>query len=328
VAIALDLARARTPLQRDVIVALTAGEETGGEGVRWLLAHRRESIDAELALNEGGGIGLDAGGARAINVNVSPAEKTYQSYRLVARGKGGHSSIPPTSGDPVLALARALVRVGEHRFPARVLPAARESLAFQARFEQPPLADAMRRAAASAPSVAPADERILGADRIVNAAIRTTCVATMLQAAPEDNVLPTSAEAVVNCRILPDETREATQAALARAIADPAIELTPVSDYGSGPASTVDGAFAQALRRAVAKSVGDVPVVPFILKGASDSRFLRAAGIAAYGVGCAPIARDDPQKGFGPHGPNERLPLKWLATGVGYLRELVLALAE
>jgi len=118
-----------------VAVALTAGEETGGHaGVHWLVEHRPELLDAELALNEGGALQLTPDGKRMQVVRLAVAEKVYQSYRLVVRGAGGHSSQPPTDGDPTLPLARALVRIAEHRFPARVLPEVREAFAIDATF--------------------------------------------------------------------------------------------------------------------------------------------------------------------------------------------------
>ena len=108
VAIALEMIRDRPVLSRDVIFALTAGEETGGiSGTQWLATNRKELIDAEIALNEGGVERLDDDGKRVVEVGIGAAEKTFQSYRLVVRGKGGHSSIPPTDSDPVLTLSRA-----------------------------------------------------------------------------------------------------------------------------------------------------------------------------------------------------------------------------
>jgi hypothetical protein len=214
-----DLARKKTALSRDVILALTAGEETGGfEGVQWLLKSRPELIAAEVALNEGGGLVAtpDFGDIQLVGIGV--AEKQYQSYRIIARGGGGHSSAPKPGEDPALALARAVVKVGELRFPARVLPEVRASFAAAAAWEKPPLDGALRHAAQSAPKLAPEDERIIAADRAYGSLVRTTCVTTMLKGSPQDNVLPTTAEAVVNCRIMPDETRAQTLAALVKAI--------------------------------------------------------------------------------------------------------------
>src|SRR5216683_2120898 len=126
-AIALEAARSPQKLGRDLIVALTAGEETGGlAGARWLAQNHRDLIDAELALNEGGALVVAPDLSRMESVEIGVAEKTFQSYALTVKGKGGHSSVPPTDSDPVVTLARALQRVGELRFPAKVLPESRE----------------------------------------------------------------------------------------------------------------------------------------------------------------------------------------------------------
>ena len=327
IAICLELARAHAALDRDLIVALTAGEETDGVGVRWLLEHHAELVDAELALDEGGSI-IAAGDQSHIGgVEVSAAEKIFQSYRLTVRGPGGHSSIPPTDVDPVGTLARALERVAAHRFPARALPAVKDALAFLATREGPPVRDALRRIAASAPKVAPADERILARDRYYNALIHTTCVTTMLQASPQDNVLPTTAEAVVNCRILPDETPAQIGATLERTIGDPAVTVTPEPRSGGlGPLTAIDQPVMDAVRKAAARWPGAV-VYPGMLVGASDSRFLRAAGIRSYGVSANPSSLREASAGHTAHGPDERASTQWLDDGVRFLRDVVLNLA-
>ena len=327
-AIALEQARSRAPLARDLIVALTAAEETGGDaGVRWLIANRRPMIDAEIALNEGGGLFVTSDLARIESVRIGVAEKTFQSYQLTVRGKGGHSSVPPTDADPVVTLSRALLRVGELRFPPKVLPEAREGIALMAQQEKPPLSDALRHAA-QAGAVSPQDDAIISRDRLANAQVRTTCVTTMLQASPQDNVLPTTAEATVNCRILPDETRESTQARLVQAIADSAVEVKPLEDAGFAPPSPISGSVNDAVHAAARKLWGDVPVIHAMGTGASDSRHLRASGIQAYGVGGAPGTSDDQRAGRAAHGADERRPVRWFADGVRFLREVTLQLGR
>ncbi|HEY8088223.1 MAG TPA: M20/M25/M40 family metallo-hydrolase [Polyangiaceae bacterium] len=328
VVLALEMARTRPALSRDVIFALTAGEETGGfAGAQWLARNRKDLIDAEVALNEGGGYRLDDGLGRVIEVGMGTAEKTFQSYRLVVRGKGGHSSIPPTDVDPVLTLSRALVKIGEFRFPARVIPATREGFAVDGKIEKPPLAEAEARIAATG-QVSESDERILAQDRMVNAHMRTTCVTTQLQGSPQDNVLPTSAEATVNCRILPDETREQTLETLKRVVGDAAVEITPAADYGYGPYSPAEGEVPRAIRKVAASLWPGVPIVRSMSTGATDSRHLRAIGIQSYGVGVSPTSKPEGMGGHGAHGPDERRPTKWLADGARYLRELTYELAR
>ena len=118
VALALELARSRAPLTRDVIVALTSGEETGGvAGVRWLTENHKELLDAAIALNEGGGTLLTDDFAKPAQVGLGVSEKTFQSFQLVVKGKGGHSSRPPTVGDPVVELVARAREGGRAPFP-------------------------------------------------------------------------------------------------------------------------------------------------------------------------------------------------------------------
>ncbi len=327
-AIALEAARGPQKLSRDLIVALTAGEETGGlAGARWLAQNHRGLIDSELALNEGGALVVTPDLSRMESVQIGVAEKTFQSYRLTVKGKGGHSSVPPTDSDPVVTLARALQRVGDLRFPAKVLPEAREGIALAALHEKPPLSDALKHVA-QAGSVSPQDDAVIGKDRLANAQIRSTCVTTMLKASPQDNVLPTTAEATVNCRILPDETREQTQARLAQAIGDPAVELKPLEDIGFAKPSPISGPVNEAVHAAVRAVWGDVPVAHSMGTGATDSRHLREIGIESYGLGGAPGTRDDARAGRAAHGADERRPIRWIGEGVRFLREVTLQLAR
>jgi acetylornithine deacetylase/succinyl-diaminopimelate desuccinylase-like protein len=328
VALALEIGRTRPVLSRDVIFALTSGEETGGTpGARWLAENRKDLIVADIALNEGAGIRLDDAGDRVLMVGLGTAEKTFQSYSLVVRGKGGHSSIPPTDSDPVVTLARALLKVGELRFPAHVIPSTREELAADALFDGPPIAEAEARIASSG-RVIDEDDRVTSKDRIVNAHLRTTCVTTELKASPQDNVLPTSAEAVVNCRIMPDETREATLATLQRVIGDSGVEVTPIGDLGFAPYSASSDEVPAAARKVAAALWPGARVVQTMGTGATDSRHLRAIGIRAYGVSVSPLTKPEGLSGHAAHGPDERRPARWLADGARFLRDLTYELAR
>ena len=321
VTVALELARAKPPPSRDVIVALTAGEETGGlAGVRWLVEKHKELLDAEVALNEGGSLVLGADLARVESVSIGLAEKIFQSFKLVARGPGGHSSVPPTDKDPVLTLSRALVRLGEHRFAAHVHPSVREELRMAAQSQEEPMASALRHAS---DKLTPADEDVLAKDRTFNAWIRTTCVTTQLLGAPQDNVLPTTAEATVNCRLLPDETLDSVEAEL-RKLAGPGVEVTRLMDNGGGGATPAQTEGMRALKAAAVQVFGkDVQVAPAMGTGASDSRYLRQLGVLCYGLSTSPMTLDDIKQGYGAHGANERRPVKWLPAGVDYLRAAV-----
>jgi acetylornithine deacetylase/succinyl-diaminopimelate desuccinylase-like protein len=328
VATTLEMARSHAPLGRDILVALTSGEETGGgAGVRWLVEKHRELLDAEIALNEGGGPFLSDDLSHVERVNVSASEKVFATFRLVAKGKGGHSSVPPTTTDPVVVLARALLKVAALRFPARVLPEAKAELAAEGAVADPAYQVALRHAVASAPRLLPADDEILYKEPRYNAIVRTTCVTTMLEAAPQDNVLPTTVEAMVNCRILPGETHAEVRAALERSIGDPAVTISLQADYGEAAASPFEGEVVEAIRKTTAAMFPGALVQPSLLTGATDSRYLRAVGIRAYGLGPSVASRPEWKAAHIAHGPDERRSLRWLSPMNRFFRDVVRTLA-
>jgi acetylornithine deacetylase/succinyl-diaminopimelate desuccinylase-like protein len=328
VAVTLELARSRAPITRDVIVALTAGEETGGRaGARWLAETHKELLDAEVALNEGGDVLLTDDLAKPVSVAVNVSEKVFQSYRLVVQGAGGHSSRPPTDADPVVTLARALLAVGKHRFPGHVSPETRAAFASEVATTEPRYAAALRRAVAAAPLLNPADDAVLSRDAGYNAQVRTTCVTTMLKGSPQDNVLPNAAEATVNCRVLPGDTRQAVREALVKAIADPSVAVVDGVDMGEGPTSPFEGEVVEAVKKVAAAQMPGVPVVPGMSLGASDSRHLRSVGIRSYGVTPLAVTRAEARAGHVAHGADERRASRWVDAGAEYFREVVRVLS-
>lgn len=331
-AIALDLKRQRVPLQRDVILALTADEETSGAlGVKWLLTQPRARelgfTQAGIALNESGFVTLDREEKAVLWTGLAVAEKTFQSYELTVKGPGGHSSVPNPKWSPVTVLARALVKLGELRFPGHVIDATRASLEHRASIEKPEVKQAIERTL-KAGHTTDADDRILASAPGVDATLRTTCVATMLRASPQDNVLATSAVATVNCRVMPDETREGTRAALVRAIGDDKVVITPLVEMGDGGASASSGEVVEAFHAVAPRVFGKAAHFSMLSTGASDSRYLRTVGIEAYGIGVWPISSDEGAAGHGAHGADERRPLKWFTPGLRYADALVRALVR
>ncbi len=330
VAVALEVARNKTLLSRDVIVALTAGEERGGfAGVGWLVEHHPELLEAEIGLNEGngGGLRLSDDLTRVVEVDIGLAQKTYQSYQLEAHGRGGHSSVPRADLNPIYPLAVALQRIGALKFPARVIPAARPGLAAMAATEKPPLSDALRRTAETG-TVSPEDDAVLSNDAVANAFIRTTCVATMLQGSSQENVLPTSAEATIQCRLLPGDSVQGVRDALVAAVKDAGVTVTPGKDWGVGKPMASQGDVPDAIRRVSRQFWGDVPVVDGFGFGASDDRYLTARGARMYGAHPNPGSFEDARLGHRAHGPDERVSARWYAEGVRWFNALVLELAR
>ncbi len=168
------------------------------------------------------------------------AQKAYQTYRVRAVGRGGHSSMPPRDLNPIYTLATALQRIGAYSFPPRVIPATRPGIAALAKTEKPPLSEALRRTADSG-AVSPEDDTVLSRDAIANAFVRTTCVATMLRGSNQENVLPTSAEATVQCRLLPGDTSEGVRDVLVKAVGDATVEIAMTERATVGNPVPIEG---------------------------------------------------------------------------------------
>ncbi|HWM88274.1 MAG TPA: M20/M25/M40 family metallo-hydrolase, partial [Kofleriaceae bacterium] len=316
------LAQNRVPLRRDVILAWTGDEESGGKGIRWLVQHRRASIDAELAINEGGGILLDERGKPKL-VALQMAEKTYQDFEIRALGPTGHSSVP-LDDNAIYRLSRALDRLGKHRFPARLLPVTRAFFAGRADREPPALARAMR-ALASARGRLPAGPlATIEADPILRANLRTTCVATLVSGGTRENALPADARANVNCRILPDETSDDVRRQLVKIIDDPQLRVRALEDFTRANPSPLDGPGPAAIRKIIGEMYPGTPVIPAMGRGATDSRHLRAIGIASYGLVPMPNTEANSRRA---HGIDERIPTASLRSGVELLYRLVIELA-
>jgi acetylornithine deacetylase/succinyl-diaminopimelate desuccinylase-like protein len=306
---------------RDLIVALTADEEGGGHnGVAWLLKEHRALIDAEMAINEGGGGSLNKG--RRVANSIQASEKIVQSYRLEVTNRGGHSSLP-VKDNAIWHLAGGLTRLGEFDFPVNLDEVNRQFFERSAAAVGGSLGDDIRavvRGDRSPEIVA----RVAAAGPLFNSRLRTTCVPTRLEGGHADNALPQTARAVVNCRVLPNETEEDVRQTLIRALANDKIKVTPTNKFFPSPASPLTPEIMGAVERVTQALWPGVPVVPTMSTGATDSKYLRSAGIAAYGTSGMFGEVDDIRA----HGRDERLLVRSLYEGQEYLYRLVKVLSS
>ncbi len=285
----------------DYILALTAGEEDGdANGVQWLQAQRPELIEAAYALNVDGG-GPEIRGGKPAVLSVETAEKVYLSYTLTARNPGGHSS-QPTADNAIYQLAHALGRLSAHRFPLRSNSATRGYYAGLASLYSGTTAEDMR-AAAREPQDPAALARLAASSTYNNAQLRTTCIPTLLQGGHAENALPQMARATVNCRLLPDEDPAQVDLALKQAVADPGIEIARVAEPQPSPPSPVNEALFARIAEAAEGIWGPLPVSPYMSAGATDSVFLRAAGMPVYVFNGIAYDVDDDRS----HGQDERI---------------------
>jgi acetylornithine deacetylase/succinyl-diaminopimelate desuccinylase-like protein len=318
----LRLHRDRAPLERDVILALTADEENGPEnGVKWLLKNERPLIQAELALTEGGSGELKGG--KRLSLDVQPAEKSYLSFAVEATNKGGHSSLPEAD-NAIVRVARAAARVHEYAFPVELTPLTRAYFQHMATLETGPVAADLRTVAGTgpAPAVAAAAARLAKVP-VFNARLRTTCVPTLVEGGHAENALPQRARVTVNCRVLPGHGADEIAGALRAAIDDPAVTLTQLHDWDASPASPLPPELVATIERATAAVWPGVPVLPVLLTGATDGRFLRAAGIPTYGLTGLFVEIEDIRA----HGRDERLLVRSFDEARGFLTRVVRDLA-
>ncbi len=313
----LELKRQGYRPDRDIVLALTADEETGdSNGADWLLQQHRDLVDAALCLNEGGGGQMQHG--RYVANAVQAAEKVFQSFALEVHNKGGHSSLP-TKDNAIYRLAAALSRLAPYEFPARLNEVTRAFFDRMAQVEHGEVARDMRAITAAPPDTA-ALERLTGSP-YYNALLRTTCVPTELQGGHAENALPQLARAVVNCRMLPDESADAVRQALIGRVADPEVSVTPLAPPRPGPASPLSPDVMDALDRVTAAMWPGVPVVPVMSTGSTDGKFFRMAGVPTYGLGAFEEVDDSRA-----HGRDERLGVRQFYEEREFLYRLIRAL--
>jgi acetylornithine deacetylase/succinyl-diaminopimelate desuccinylase-like protein len=309
--------------RRTIKLALTCGEETTNafNGAEWLAKDRPELISAAFALNEGGG-GRTDGHGKLVVQSIQVGEKAMQNYRLETVNAGGHSSIP-IRDNAIYQLADALAKVRDYEFPVKLSATTRAFFAKAGAARADELGHAM-----VALSLNPDDaaaEAIVSKDRSYHSMLRTTCVATLLEAGHANNALPQRAAANINCRIFPGETVDGTQAALEAAIADSGVKVTlvpPVRPLAVPP--PLDAKIIGPAETLIAKYFPGVPLVPTMSTGATDGIFLEAIGIPVYG---APGGWGDPD-GNGVHGLNERRSVRSVFVGRDFLTDLVKLYAD
>lgn len=306
---------------RDIIIALTADEESGpANGVDWLLKNHPGLVDGALVINEGGGGTLRNG--KPLFNTVQATEKITTNLTLRATNRGGHSSVP-RADNAIYSLAQALSKVSAHQFPVKLNEVTRQFFSKTAEQEGPEMGRAMKALVAN-----PGDKSAAGvvtADVRYNSMLRTTCVATGLSGGHATNALPQLAEANINCRIYPDETAQQVRDALARAVGDSTVEVLVRTQRPPSPPSPLLPEVMQPVERITRELFGNIPVIPVMSTGATDSRFFRQQGVPAFGVSGLFL---DPTVDARAHGRDERMRIQSYYEGQEFLYRLTKALTQ
>jgi acetylornithine deacetylase/succinyl-diaminopimelate desuccinylase-like protein len=302
---------------RDIIVALETDEEIldrNAVGIQWLLKNHRDLIDAEFALNEGGGVGLKD--SKPVRISVQTSEKVSTNFDLAVTNSGGHSSVP-RKDNAIYHLARGLVRLSNFDFPLHFTETTRAYFEQTAKSESAQNAADIRAVLADPPDAAALAR--LSANPGYNAQLRTACVATMLEGGHAENALPQLAKAKVNCRIIPGEAVDDVKATLERVVADDQIRITPAGSGVVSEPSKLTPEILGAIETLSNEFWPGAAVVPIMSTGATDGSYLRNAGIPTFGH--SGLANDITD--IRAHGKDERVPVKSLYEGDEYLYRLV-----
>jgi acetylornithine deacetylase/succinyl-diaminopimelate desuccinylase-like protein len=315
---------------RDVILALTAGEESGVDnGIEWLLKNHRDLVDAEFVVNQDDtSVFLQNGKPQFYNLVAS--EKLYADFLFTTTNLGGHSSMP-VPDNAIYQLTDGLARLAHFQFPFELNDITRGYYERMTTIETGQRAADMR-AILQVPPDGAAIER-LSRDTIDRSLLRTTCVATRLDAGHANNALPQRAQAIVNCRILPGHTPEEVRKTLVEVLADPGIRVQYLDNETPLDTAPDERAFAPPslhpdMLRPLQKVVGDMwpglQVVPYMSMGATDAVYTIAAGIPTYVITGIAIERDDDRS----HGQDERLGVQSFYRGVEFLYRYVKAVTK
>ncbi len=312
----LVAARERLPLKRDLIFLATSDEEVGDTGSAWIIEQHPELVrGAEYMITEGGS-NLAHHGGRTVD-GVGFAEKAPFWLKLTATGRGGHASIPIADSAPA-ALVRALYHVVNWEPPLHLLPSVEIYFHQISALEKEPRASAFLNIRDSLQNPALAQE--LTDDEDLSYLLRDTVSITMLQGSPQTNVIPASASANLDVRLLPGEDPTAFLAELKSVVADDHIAIEPIGKFRPPNASSTDTSLYHIIERTTLRFDPQALVAPVLNGGYTECQMYRPLGISCYGW--APV-EVTPEVKASEHAANERVPVDQIRRGVRIYYEVV-----
>jgi acetylornithine deacetylase/succinyl-diaminopimelate desuccinylase-like protein len=325
---ALDIARevkaGRVKLARDLIVLAEADEEGGAYGTSYLAAKAWDKIDCEFALNEGGWIIRDEKTNKVQYVSISTADKSSLTLTLRARGTSTHSSMP-LADNAIFRLARALEKISRYDTRPRLNASTRQFFATLAATSEEPMKSHFHNLVeAKDPALVAAADRAISQNPLWHAIMRNTIAPVFLNAGFRGNVIPGSADATLNFRVIPGTTAAELIDEMKTVIADPAVEVresartsaglaAPVAARTPVPESSQDTELYRALAKHAKLTYPEALVTPYLFQAGTDAGAWRSRGVPVYGIYPYPITKTDLER---MHGNDERVPVASLVSGV------------
>lgn len=309
---AMMVAERKVPLDRDVIFLAEADEENGRYSTRWLAEHHWDKIDAEFALNEGGWIIKGADG-KVRYTSISTADKSTANVIITAKGTSTHASMPRPD-NAIIALGRALAKVGAYETPVTFTPASRRFFETLGRTSRPPTAGYFADVLSGDPVRVKRGDREISKDPLLHSLLHTTLAPVLMNAGFRGNVIPGSAEVTINVRLVPGTDPNEIVRELSRAIDDPAVDVRLANPNAGGAAtqpSSENTDLFRALEKAARQQFG-AEVTPYLFQAGTDAGTWRSRGIPVYGIYPYPIDADDLTR---MHGNDERVSVESLRQG-------------
>ncbi len=303
--------------RRPIVFLAVPDEETGGEcGMRWLVEHHADELNPEWVWDEGGGGFKDMFGS-GVMFGMTVAEKQIQHLKLIATGQPGHASMPHNNNANV-TLLNALGRVLANPRPLRVNAITATMFRTMASTQKFPASALLGRL--ENPLALRLAAPKLQADHSLNAMLRDTISLTVLRAGYKVNVIPERAEAEIDCRLLPDTDAAEFRAWLKARLADERITVEVSESSPPSGVAPLSGPFVDALTKGVQRHLPGAGVFPMLLPGATDGRYWRQRGCAAYGF--APIVMEKTDLAR-VHGIDERISGENLLLAIKVVRDMI-----
>lgn len=340
----LDIAARKVPLDRDLILLAEADEEGGLYNTGWLAERAWDKMDCEFALNEGGWIVQDEKTKKVKYVSISTADKESLSVLIRAKGTSTHSSMP-LADNAIFRLSRALAKLSAYDTKPRLNDSTKKFFLTLAETSEEPLKTHFRNLVLSEdPEKVRAADKAISQNTLLHAIMRNTIAPVFLNAGFRGNVIPGSADATINFRVVPGTTIGELIDEMQTVINDPLVEVleaptrlsaaapTPAQEKallemrrrGPIPESPLTTELYQALARHAKQTYPEALVTPYLFQAGTDAHAWRRRGIPVYGIYPYPITAEDLTR---MHGNDERVPIASLESGLRMITNLLLDVA-
>lgn len=335
----MELVKNHVPLHRDVILLSEADEEGGGPyGTSWLAESHWNLMNCEFALNEGGWIIKDATG-RVQYVSISTGDKLSIPLILTANGTSTHSSMPrPDSA--IFILSKAMAKLADYEPPVELTPSTREFFETLAKTSGPPLSAYFDDLVNSKdPQVIREASREISKNVLLHAIMRNTFAPVFLKAGFRGNVIPGSAQATLNLRLIPGTDPQKFIAGIRQVIDDPRVDVSLpsgdsseaarvkqlVEETESSKSSSINTDLYRALEAGAHAVWPGTPVTPYLFQAGTDAIAWRSRGVPVYGIYPYPITPEDLTR---MHGNDERVPIESLQQGTEMIYRTLVQVAS